>query len=154
MNIVRVLHVNFLFQKYHCFLFDTCFAITRSTRRLSKKYTIFLPVIPKDQICVQVDDKSTGEVGFKIGEHFFIMADEHKKRHWVDSFNKLHRKYSDKGLNAHDKENLPSAKLSDSSYIKKKSMSTRSSTSSINDKHFSLFIRKNLLKRNSIGYVQ
>ncbi|EFN76802.1 rho guanine nucleotide exchange factor 3 [Harpegnathos saltator] len=143
--------------KYYCFLFDTCFAITRPIRRFSKKYNLFLPVVPKDQICVQVEDKNIAEIGFKIGEQFFITEDEHKKRHWVDSFDKLRlRKISDKVLNAHDKENLPSAELSKSNYITRESMSsTRTSTSSINDNYLSFFIKKNLLKqkRNSIGYI-
>lgn len=140
------------FQKYYCFLFDTCFAITRTTRRLSKKYNLFLPVIPKDQIDVQTEDKNIAEIGFKICEHFFITEDEHKKRHWIDSFDKLHlRKTSDSVLNVHDKENLPSTGLSESNYVTRES----TSSSNINDSYFSLFIRKNLLKqkRNSIGYI-
>ncbi|XP_032682437.1 rho guanine nucleotide exchange factor 3-like [Odontomachus brunneus] len=138
--------------KYYCFLFNTCFAITRATRRLSKKYNLFLPVIPRDQIDPQTDDKNIAEIGFKIGEHFFITEDEHKKRHWVDSFDKMrHRKMSDNVLNAHDKENLPSAELPESNYVTRES----TSSSSINDNYFSVFIKKNLLKqkRNSIGYI-
>ncbi|CAL1688246.1 unnamed protein product [Lasius platythorax] len=145
--------------KYYCFLFDTCFAITRPTRRVSKKYNLFFPVIPKEQIHVQTDDKSNTEIGFKVGEHSFIMEDGHKKRHWIDAFNKLYSRVSipDKVFNTDDKENLlNNTELSESNNrVTRTSMSRRTSTSSITDNHFSFSIRKSLLKqkRNSIGYI-
>lgn len=146
-------------QKYHCFLFDTCFVITRSTRRVNKKYNLAFPVIPKKQISIQIEDKNTTEIGFKIGEYSFITEDGHKKRHWVDSFNKLCSKVSisDKVFNTDDKENLlNNTEVSESNnYATKTSVSRRTSTSSINDNHFSFSLRKSLLKqkRNSIGYI-
>ncbi|XP_012227565.1 rho guanine nucleotide exchange factor 3-like isoform X2 [Linepithema humile] len=148
--------------KYHCFLFDTCFVITRSTRRVNKKYNLAFPVIPKKQISIQVEDKNTTEIGFKIGEYSFITEDGHKKRHWVDSFNKLRSKVSisDKVFNTDDKENLlNNTEVSESNnYVTRTSsrtMSRRTSTNSINDNHFSFSLRKSLLKqkRNSIGYI-
>ncbi|XP_071570820.1 rho guanine nucleotide exchange factor 3 isoform X1 [Temnothorax nylanderi] len=144
--------------KYHCFLFDTCFAITRPTRRISKKYNLLFPVIPKEQMYVQVEDKNTAEICFKIGEFSFIMEDGHKKRHWADSFNKIHsRCIPDKVFNTDDKENLlDNTKLSVSNNcVTRTSISRRTSTSSINDNLFSFSIRKSLLKqkRNSIGYI-
>ncbi|XP_072753061.1 rho guanine nucleotide exchange factor 3 [Anoplolepis gracilipes] len=143
--------------KYYCFLFNTCFAITRSTRRVSKKYNLFFPVIPKEQIYVQTDDKNNAEIGFKVGEHSFITEDGHKNRHWIDAFNKLYSRMStpDKVFNT-DKENLlNNTTLSESNRVTRTSMSRRTSTSSINDNHFSFSIRKSLLKqkRNSIGYI-
>lgn len=148
----------FLLQKYYCFLFDTCFAITRPTRRLSKRYNLSFAVIPRDEISVRAEDKAVAEIGFKIGEHFFVTEDGHKRRHWIDSFNKLHLRISvpDKILDTHDKENLSCAsELPESNYVTRTSVSKRTSTSSISDNHFSFSIRKSLLKqkRNSIGYI-
>ncbi|KAL6427282.1 hypothetical protein ACFW04_008691 [Cataglyphis niger] len=145
--------------KYYCFLFDTCFAITRPTRRAIKKYNLFFPVIPKEQIYIQTDDKNNTEIGFKVREHSFMMEDEHKKRHWIDAFNKLYSRMSipDKVFNTDEKENLlNNTELSESNNrVTRTSMSRRTSTSSINDNHFSFSIRKSLLKqkRNSIGYI-
>ncbi|EFN69826.1 Rho guanine nucleotide exchange factor 3 [Camponotus floridanus] len=144
--------------KYYCFLFDTCFAITRSTRRVSKKYNLFFPIIPKEQICVQTDDKNNVEMGFKVGEYSFITEDGHKRRHWIDAFNKLYSRMSipDKVFNTDDKENLLNNTESNSNNrVTRTSLSRRTSTSSINDNHFSFSIRKSLLKqkRNSIGYI-
>lgn len=148
--------INVFSQKYYCFLFDTCFAITRPTRRFSKKYNLSFSVIPKDEISIQ-EDKTIMEIGFKIGEHFFVTEDAHKKRHWIDSFNKLQPRLSipDKISNAHNKENLSCIELSESNYVARTSVSKRMSTSNINDNHFSFSIRKSLLKqkRNSIGYI-
>lgn len=144
--------------KYHCFLFDTCFAITRPTRRVSKKYNLLFSVILKEQMYVQVEDKNTTEICFKIGEFSFIMEDGHKKRHWVDSFNKMQSRWiPDKVFNTDDKENLlNNTELSVSSNCAARtSISRRTSTNSINDNRFSFSIKKNLLKqkRNSIGYI-
>jgi hypothetical protein len=113
----------------------------------------------KEQICVQVEDKNNAESGFKIGEHFFITEDGHKKRHWIDSFNKLRPvvSISNKIFSVDDKENLSSnVELSESNAcITRTSISRRTSTSSVNDSHFSFSLRKTLLKqkRNSIGYI-
>lgn len=96
-------------------------------------------------------------MGFKVGEHSFTMEDSHKKRHWIDAFNKLYSKMSivpDKVFNTDDKENLlNNTELSNSRVTR--TISRRTSTSSINDNHFSFSIRKSLLKqkRNSIGYI-
>ncbi|EZA53733.1 hypothetical protein DMN91_007858 [Ooceraea biroi] len=143
--------------KYHCFLFDTCFAVARPTRRISKKYNLFTPVVAREQICVQVEDKGGAESGFKVGEHFFVTEDDHKKRHWIDSFNKLRPtvSISNKIFSADDKENLSSNAELSNAYVTRASMSRRTSTSSINDSPFSFSIRKTLLKqkRNSISYV-
>ncbi|XP_011638175.1 rho guanine nucleotide exchange factor 3-like [Pogonomyrmex barbatus] len=145
--------------KYYCFLFDTCFVITRPTRRVNKKYNLPFPVIPKEQMYVQVEDKNTTEICFKIGEYSFVMEDGHKRRHWVDSFNKIHSEVCipDKTFNTDDKENLlNNIELSKAkNCVTKASISRRTSTSSINDNLFSFSIRKSLLKqkRNSIGYI-
>ncbi|XP_011694833.1 PREDICTED: rho guanine nucleotide exchange factor 3-like isoform X2 [Wasmannia auropunctata] len=145
--------------KYHCFLFDTCFVVTRPTRRVNKKYNLPFPVIPKERIYVQVEDKNVAEICFKIGEFSFIMEDGHKKRHWVDSFNKVHSRVCipDKVFNTDDKENLlDNTELTESNdCVTRTSISRRTSTSSINDTLFSFSIRKSLLKqkRNSIGYI-
>ncbi|XP_012541940.2 rho guanine nucleotide exchange factor 3 [Monomorium pharaonis] len=145
--------------KYYCFLFDTCFAITRPTRRVSKKYNLSFSVIPKEQMYVQVEDKNTVEICFKIGEFSFLMEDGHKKRHWVDSFNKIHSKVCilEKVFNTDDKENLlDNTELPESNNcVTRTSICRRTSTSSINDTLFSFSIKKSLLrqKRNSIGYI-
>lgn len=107
---------------------------------------------------IQVEDKNTTEIGFKIGEYSFMTEDGHKKRHWVDSFNKLRSKVSisDKVFNTDDKENLNNTEVSESNnYVTRTSLSRRTSTNSINDNHFSFSLRKSLLKqkRNSIGYI-
>lgn len=87
------------------------------------------------------------------------MEDGHKKRHWIDAFNKLYSRVSipDKVFNTDDKENLlNNTELSESNNrVTRTSMSRRTSTSSITDNHFSFSIRKSLLKqkRNSIGYI-
>lgn len=104
------------------------------------------------------EDKNTTEICFKIGEFSFIMEDGHKKRHWVDSFNKIQSRWiPDKVFNTDDKENLlNNTDLSVSNnYAARTSISRRISTSSINDNRFSFSIKKNLLKqkRNSIGYI-
>ncbi|KAL0109620.1 hypothetical protein PUN28_014577 [Cardiocondyla obscurior] len=144
--------------KYHCFLFDTCFVISRPTRRVSKKYNLLFPVISKEHMYIKVEDKNTTEICLKIGEFSFIMEDGHKKRHWVDSFNKVRSKVTpDKIFNIDDKENLlNNTELSVSNNCAPRtSISRRTSTSSINDNLFSFSIRKSLLKqkRNSIGYI-
>jgi len=97
-------------------------------------------------------------MGFKVGEYSFITEDRHKRRHWIDAFNKLYSRMSipDKVFNTDDKENLLNNTESDSNNrITRTSLSRRTSTSSINDNHFSFSIRKSLLKqkRNSIGYI-
>jgi hypothetical protein len=43
---------DFVLQKFHCFLFDTCFVVTRICRP-SVKFTICAPVIPAEQITVE-----------------------------------------------------------------------------------------------------
>ncbi|XP_011156254.2 neuroepithelial cell-transforming gene 1 protein isoform X2 [Solenopsis invicta] len=145
--------------KYHCFLFDTCFVVTRPTRRVIKKYNLSFPVISKEQMYVQVEDKNTTEICFKIGEFSFVMEDGHKKRHWIDSFNKIHSRVGipDKLFNTDDKENLlNNTELPESNNcVAKTSIRRRTSTSSINDTLFSFSIKRNLLKqkRNSIGYI-
>jgi len=110
----------------------------------------------KEQICVQVEDKSSTESGFKIGEHFFITEDGHKKRHWIDSFNKLRPVVSiSNKIFSVDKENLSSNVELSNACVTRTSISRRTSTSSMNDSHFSFSLRKTLLKqkRNSIGYI-
>ncbi|XP_020288203.1 rho guanine nucleotide exchange factor 3-like [Pseudomyrmex gracilis] len=144
--------------KYHCFLFNTCFAITRPTRRVSKKYNLSFPVVPRERVHV-ADDKNTAEVGFKVGEFSFVTEDGHKKRHWIDSFNKLRSEtpISEKMFNVDDKENDLSTSMQEltDSCISRNSMPRRISTSSINDNRMSMSLRKNLFKqkRNSIGYM-
>lgn len=146
-------------QKYYCFLFDTCFAIARPTRRFSKRYNLSCPVVAKGDMCVQVEEKNSAEIGFKIGEHFFMTEDGHKKRHWIDSFGKLRPAVSISGKihSTEDKENLSSNTEASqpNTYVTRTSISRRTSTSSISDNHVSFSLRKTLLrqKRNSIGYI-
>ncbi|XP_011300711.1 rho guanine nucleotide exchange factor 3-like [Fopius arisanus] len=77
--------------KLHCFLFDTCLAFTRRVvRSRVKNYNLTRLVIPKAQLKVQTDCEGNG-CAFKIGEHSFVLRDEHDKRHWMDAFEKVHR---------------------------------------------------------------
>lgn len=87
--------------KFHCFLFDTCFVVTRIYRP-SVKFTVRVPVIPAEQINVEeveLTRRSTGsettqtgrsafQVGFKdtsLGTHrIFVAANQHVRKHWMD----------------------------------------------------------------------
>ncbi|XP_063980426.1 rho guanine nucleotide exchange factor 3-like [Diachasmimorpha longicaudata] len=77
--------------KLHCFLFDTCLALTRRIlRSRAKNYNLSQLVIPKAQL--KFDPDCEGNVcAFKIGERSFFARDEHDKRHWMDAFEKVHR---------------------------------------------------------------
>ncbi|XP_076245738.1 rho guanine nucleotide exchange factor 3 [Calliopsis andreniformis] len=137
--------------KFQCFLFDTGFAVTRGTRSANKKYNLFFPVIPKEQICIIAEEKSTS-YGFKVGDHFLITEDGHGKRHWIDSFNKVcqHRvRLLENVIDTDDKENKQVLTPS------KTNQSTRSFTNKISENHFSLTLKRNFLKqkRNSMDYT-
>ncbi|OAD61517.1 Rho guanine nucleotide exchange factor 3 [Eufriesea mexicana] len=136
--------------KFQCFLFDTGFVITRSTRSVSKRYNLFHPVIPKEQL--SADEKCDISYGFKIGDHILITEDGHGKRHWIDSFNKVHKCNINSMENVIDvskKENVENLTPS------KTDRSIRSSLNKINENHFSLTLKRSFLrqKRGSIGLV-
>lgn len=62
--------IGFILQKFHCFLFDTCFVVTRIYRP-SVKFTIRVPVIPAEQINVEeveLTRRSTGSQTTQTGE--------------------------------------------------------------------------------------
>jgi len=84
---------------------------------------------------VQVEDKNIAEICLKIGEFSFVMEDGHKKRHWIDSFNKIHSRICipDKVFNIDEKENLlDNTELTESNNcVTRTSISRRTSTSSI-----------------------
>ncbi|XP_043801258.1 rho guanine nucleotide exchange factor 3-like isoform X1 [Apis laboriosa] len=138
--------------KFQCFLFDTAFAITRGTRSISKKYNLFYPVIPKEQICISTAEKSDVSYGFKIGDHILITEDDHGKRHWIDSFNKIYKcsiNSLENVININEKENeeiLTPSKINRSS---------RLSINKISENHLSLTLKRSFLKRkrSSIGFV-
>ncbi|XP_003707872.2 neuroepithelial cell-transforming gene 1 protein [Megachile rotundata] len=138
--------------KYQCFLFDTGFAITRGTRSLNKKYNLSFPVIPKEKICIRTDEKSIANFGFKIGDHILTTEDEHGRRHWIDSFNKVN--YNSINLlenliDTNEKENVQILTPT------KTNQSTGLSINKISESHFSLTLKRSFLKqkRNSIGYI-
>ncbi|XP_043256961.1 rho guanine nucleotide exchange factor 3-like [Colletes gigas] len=136
--------------KFQCFLFNTGFAITRRTRSMSKKYNLSFPVILKKQICISAEEKPATSCGFKIGNHFLLADDEHGKRHWLDSFNKVHQYRIDSLENVIDineKENQQNFTLT------KANQSTESSTNNMNN--FSLTLKRSFLKqkRNSNDYI-
>ena len=49
-------------QKLHCFLFDTCFVVTRICRP-SAKFTVCAPVIPVEQLHVEEVELMQGNTG-------------------------------------------------------------------------------------------
>ena len=138
--------------KYQCFLFNTGFAITRGTRSTSKKYNLSFPVIPRDQICISAEEKSSASGGFKIGDHFLITEDGHGKRHWIDSLNKVSQQRFDLLENVIDPDEKENRQISTSS---KPNQPARSSTNKISENPFSLTLKRSLLKqkRDSIDYT-
>ncbi|XP_043280127.1 rho guanine nucleotide exchange factor 3-like isoform X2 [Venturia canescens] len=77
--------------KLHCFLFDTCFALTRRTiKSRSRVYNLSYPIIPREEIDVE-ESSEAGEFGFKIGSKILTTNGEHEKRHWIDAFEKAKR---------------------------------------------------------------
>ncbi|XP_015594378.1 rho guanine nucleotide exchange factor 3 [Cephus cinctus] len=138
--------------KFYCFLFDTCFVLTRATRRLCKKYNISYPVISRDQIKIEIEEK---EPGFIVGNHHLTTEDEHAQRHWVDSFSRINRISTgivtrQKSIDNQEKENKPKAESPIS-----KNQPKRRSLSSLCDSGFSVSLRKSLLKqkRSSVGFI-
>lgn len=131
--------------KFHCFLFDTCFAMTRPTRRIPKKYNLSSSVIPREQISLCGEQKNYMDFGFKIGDHYFISEDKHGKRHWTDALNKIITSLCTNENN--EKENkqdliLPSTNRS----IRKLENNTY--------ENFTFSLKKNILrqKHNSISF--
>lgn len=85
------LYFPFFTQKFYCFLFDTCFAVTRRTiKSRSRVYNVSYPVIPREELEIE-DSSEGGEFGFKIGGRILTTNGEHEKRHWVDAFEKVRR---------------------------------------------------------------
>ena len=74
----------FFLQKLHCFLFDTCFVVTRICRP-SAKFTVCAPVIPAEQLHVEEVElmrRSTGPQTVKPGEKFFLVFGCDMKVHY------------------------------------------------------------------------
>ncbi|XP_058805491.1 rho guanine nucleotide exchange factor 3-like [Phymastichus coffea] len=138
--------------KYHCFLFNTCFALTKSNRRANRKYSLCFPVIPRDELNVEIITPNKSVASFKIGEHVLISDDEHHRRHWLDSFKRLStprfesRRKQIVAKNEKGKENEPEVP----DFIKTEF--SRRSKNSIKDGYFTISLRKTLLRhtRNSI----
>ncbi|XP_066588825.1 rho guanine nucleotide exchange factor 3-like [Prorops nasuta] len=134
--------------KYQCFLFDTCFVLSRPTRRIYKKYNLTFPVISRENICVDAKGKNETNYGFKVGDHLLICEDGHGKRHWIDSINRMQCQYnnSDEGNEKENKAKVLMPKLN---------KNKRKSTGSVCETHFSFSIRKSLTKqkRNSVGLI-
>ncbi|XP_015190810.1 PREDICTED: rho guanine nucleotide exchange factor 3-like [Polistes dominula] len=131
--------------KFYCFLFDTCFAITRSTRRIPKKYNLFFPVIPREQISLCAEQKNCIDFGFKIGDYFLISEDKHGKRHWTDACNKIINSLNTKENKGNEnKSNL---------ILQTPNRSIRKSGNST-DENFTFSLKRNILKQkqNSISF--
>ncbi|XP_014614405.1 PREDICTED: rho guanine nucleotide exchange factor 3-like isoform X3 [Polistes canadensis] len=131
--------------KFYCFLFDTCFAMTRSTRRIPKKYNLYFPVIPREQISLCTEQKNCTDFGFKIGDYFLISEDKHGKRHWTDACNKIINSLNTKENNGNEnKLNL---------IMQTPNRSIRKSGNS-KDENFTFPLKKNVLKQkqNSISF--
>ncbi|KAF7401700.1 hypothetical protein HZH68_007520 [Vespula germanica] len=131
--------------KLHCFLFDTCFAMTRSTRRIPKKYNLSSPVIPREQISLYAEQKNCTDFGFKIGDYFLVSEDKHGKRHWTDACNKIINSLNTKENNGN--ENKPNLILpTPNRSIRKSGNSTY--------ENFTFSLKKNILKQkqNSISF--
>nr|XP_033341122.1 neuroepithelial cell-transforming gene 1 protein-like [Megalopta genalis] len=137
--------------KFQCFLFDTGFAITRRSRSVSKKYNLSFPVVLKEQICASANDKSLTNCEINIGDHIFTTEDEHGKRHWIDSLNKVCRLRIDlveNKIGTNEKENQEILTPV------KKNQSTKSTVNKISENNF-LTLKRNFLrsKRDSIGFT-
>ncbi|KZC10951.1 PREDICTED: rho guanine nucleotide exchange factor 3-like [Dufourea novaeangliae] len=133
--------------KFQCFLFDTGFVITRRTRSMSKKYNLSSPVISKEQMCMNTEDKSLEICEFKIGDYVFTTEDGHGKRHWIDSLSKVCRFRIDSvenEIDVNEKENKVLTPV-------KKNQSSRSTINKISENNF-LTLKRSFLrqKRNSI----
>ncbi|XP_001605987.1 neuroepithelial cell-transforming gene 1 protein [Nasonia vitripennis] len=139
--------------KYHCFLFNTCFALTRSNRRPNRKYNLCFPIIPQDQLNVQIVTPNKSVASFKIGEYILMSEDEHHRRHWLDSFKRLstprfesRRKQNTAKNTEKGKENEPEVPDCIKTEL------SRRSKNGIRDGYFTISLRKTLLRqtRNSI----
>ncbi|KAK2588641.1 hypothetical protein KPH14_006407 [Odynerus spinipes] len=131
--------------KFHCFLFDTCFAMTRPTRRIPKKYNLSSPVIPREEISLCTEQNNYMDFGFKIGDYFFMSEDKHGKRHWTDALNKIITAvHANENNEKENKRNL-TVPVSNRS-IRKSGNSTY--------ENFTLSLKKNVLKQkhNSISF--
>ncbi|XP_069695170.1 rho guanine nucleotide exchange factor 3-like isoform X2 [Periplaneta americana] len=88
--------------KFHCFLFNTCFVVTRVCRS-SPKFTVSFPVIPVEELEaeeVELVPKNTGaqktcpgrpafRVRFNDNDRIFVTSDEHALKHWIDCFRQV-----------------------------------------------------------------
>ncbi|XP_008560810.1 rho guanine nucleotide exchange factor 3-like [Microplitis demolitor] len=101
--------------KLHCFLFDTCFAVTRPIiKSRLKNYDLYYPVIAKDQFLIAdaASDGDNDDSRLKIADRILIVRDEHDKKHWIDAFKKakrLTKKVSKKSIDSEDKPSEESA---------------------------------------------
>ncbi|XP_014203697.1 neuroepithelial cell-transforming gene 1 protein-like [Copidosoma floridanum] len=137
--------------KFYCFLFNTCYAITKSNRRPNSKYNLCFPVIPPDQFSIQIVTPNKAPASFKVGDHVLFCGDEHHRRHWLDSFKRLSqprfesRRKQTAVLNGKGKENEPEVPECIKNEIDRWSKNN-------DDGYFTISLRKTLLRhaRNSI----
>ncbi|KAJ8683175.1 hypothetical protein QAD02_018967 [Eretmocerus hayati] len=138
--------------KYHCFLFNTCFVLTRSNRRPHRKYNVSFPIIPQDQLKVQAMTPSKTVASLRVGDHILVCDDEHHRRHWLDSFKRLSSSRSESRRRQSltqiikDKENEPEVLEIKASDV------NRRSKNGYKDGYFTISLKKTLLRhtRNSI----
>lgn len=118
---------------------------------MNKKYNLSSPVIPKEQISIGTEEKSTS-YGFKIGDHFLITDDGHRKRHWIDSFNKICPHKIDLLENIIETDEKENQQVSTPSETNRPN---RSLTNKIGENNFSFTLKRSFLrqKRSSIGYT-
>lgn len=98
---------------------------------------------------MNTEDKSLANCEFKIGDHVFTTEDEHGKRHWIDSLNKVCRfkiDLAESKIDINEKENQQTLTLI------KKNQSTRSTLNKKSENNF-LTLKRSFLrqKRDSIG---
>lgn len=136
--------------KFQCFLFDTGLAIARRSRPVNKRYNLSSPVVLKEQISTSKNEPLTN-CEIKIGDHVFTTEDEHGKKHWIDSLNKVCKLRIDlveSNTDTNEKENQQTLTPV------KKSQFARSTLTKISESNF-LTLKRNFLrpKRDSIGFT-
>ncbi|KAL7289255.1 hypothetical protein TKK_0017192 [Trichogramma kaykai] len=99
--------------KYHCFLFNNSFCITKSNRKANKKYNMCFPVIPINDITVETLNSNNSSASFEIKNQILVCNDEHHRRHWLDCFKRTikHLKDSKK-----KRKNVPVQKENEPEY--------------------------------------
>lgn len=123
--------------KYHCFLFDTCLALTRPIRRSARKYNLSFPIVTSKEFCQDINSTSQNSSGFKVGKHNLYVDDEHQKRHWIDALKRVFRFSSNEAENAIEKEN--------ENHFQKVDLKKRTKEM-VRENNFSFTLRRNLLR--------